>query len=35
MIPNLYKMAAEFLPGVLHVSAKRLLRMPFRWDHQM
>ena len=24
MIPNLYKMAAEFLPGVLHVSARAI-----------
>ena len=24
MIPNMYKMAGEFLPGVLHVSARSL-----------
>ena len=36
MIPNLYKMAAEFLPGVLHVSARAIAThaLSIFGDHQ-
>ncbi|MDO4500225.1 MAG: pyruvate:ferredoxin (flavodoxin) oxidoreductase [Erysipelotrichaceae bacterium] len=36
MIPNIYKMAGEFLPGVLHVSARSLAKRSLNifGDHQ-